>query len=87
MKAELRRPDFHCRYQLIDIRTLDEEALLASPFASDNIIAILAKQQTPPRDHPAHTDENRYTRWYGARSCLQEVDNSGGIAETWQFHS
>lgn len=45
MKAELRGQDFHCRYQLIDIRTLDEEVLLASPFASDNIIAILAKHK------------------------------------------
>jgi predicted transposase YdaD len=45
MPSELAGADFHCRYKLIDIRTLDEEALLASPFDADHIIAILARHR------------------------------------------
>jgi hypothetical protein len=41
MKSELAGPDFYCRYKIIDIRSLDEEKLLASPFDGDNIMAIL----------------------------------------------
>jgi predicted transposase YdaD len=41
MESELVGPNFLCRYQLIDIRTVDEELLLNSPFDSDNIMAIL----------------------------------------------
>jgi len=42
MPSELVAPDFFCRYTIIDIRTLDEETLLNSPFDADNVIAILA---------------------------------------------
>jgi predicted transposase YdaD len=41
MPAELVGANFSCRYKIIDIRELDEESLLASPFDSDNILAIL----------------------------------------------
>jgi predicted transposase YdaD len=41
MSAELVGTNHVCRYTLVDIRTLDEETLLESPFAADNIIAIL----------------------------------------------
>jgi hypothetical protein len=34
-------PSHVCLYSIIDIRLLDEETLLNSPFASDNILAIL----------------------------------------------
>jgi predicted transposase YdaD len=41
MPSALIGPDHVCRYKIIDIRLLDEEMLLDSPFAADNIIAIL----------------------------------------------
>ncbi len=41
MASELAGPDFFCRYTVIDVRTLDEESLLNSPFDSDSILAIL----------------------------------------------
>ena len=45
MSSELVGPDFYCRYNLIDIRELDEESLLNSPFDSDNIMAILTNHR------------------------------------------
>jgi hypothetical protein len=45
MPSELAGPNFHCRYTIIDIRELDEEALLASPFDGDNIMAILTRHR------------------------------------------
>ncbi len=42
MPAELSGPDFSCRYKILDVRNLDAEALLDSPFNADNILAILA---------------------------------------------
>jgi predicted transposase YdaD len=45
MPSELAGPNFHCRYKIIDIRDLDEEALLASPFDGDNIMAILTRHR------------------------------------------
>jgi predicted transposase YdaD len=45
MPSEFTGPGFLCRYEIIDIRTLDEEALLASPLAGDNILAILARHK------------------------------------------
>jgi hypothetical protein len=41
MPAELAGPNFFCRYTIFDIRTLDEESLLNSPFSNDSILAIL----------------------------------------------
>jgi len=46
MPEELTGPAFYCPYKILDIRNLDEEALLAMPFIDDNILAIL----TRPRD-------------------------------------
>jgi hypothetical protein len=43
MASELKGKDFHCKYKLVDIRSVDGEALLASPFDSDGIIAVLAR--------------------------------------------
>jgi predicted transposase YdaD len=49
--AELRMPselvglNFSCRYKIIDIRELDEESLLSSPFDGDNIMAILTRHR------------------------------------------
>jgi predicted transposase YdaD len=45
MPSELAGPDFYCRYTIIDIRDLNEEALLASPFDGDNIMAILTRHR------------------------------------------
>jgi predicted transposase YdaD len=45
MSSELVGPNFYCRYKLIDIRELDEESLLNSPFDSDNIMAILTNHR------------------------------------------
>jgi predicted transposase YdaD len=45
MPSQLGGSDFHCRYTLVDIRTFDAEMLLSSPFAADNIVAILARHQ------------------------------------------
>jgi hypothetical protein len=45
MPHELVGPNFVCRYTLLDIRTLDEEALLASPFANDSVIAVLTEHR------------------------------------------
>ncbi len=43
MPSELIGSKFQCRFTIKDIRTLDEESLLNSPFATDNIMAILAR--------------------------------------------
>jgi hypothetical protein len=43
MPSELSGLNFSCRYQLFDIRSLDENDLINSPFDADNIIAILAR--------------------------------------------
>jgi predicted transposase YdaD len=45
MPAELRGPNHLCRYQIIDIRLIEEETLLDSPFPADNIMAILARHR------------------------------------------
>ena len=45
MPEELTGHDFYCRYKIIDVRELDEEALLASPFDGDNILAILTRHR------------------------------------------
>jgi predicted transposase YdaD len=45
MPSELKGPNFYCRYQIIDIRDLDEESLLNSPFDTDSILAILARHR------------------------------------------
>src|ERR1700685_515285 len=45
MPSELAGPDFHCRFTVRDIRTLDEESLLNSPFATDSIVAILSRHR------------------------------------------
>ena len=45
MPSELAGPNFHCRYKIIDVRDLDEEELLESPFDGDNIIAILTRHR------------------------------------------
>jgi len=42
MPSALIGPNHICRYKIIDIRLFDEEMLLNSPFAGDNIMAILA---------------------------------------------
>jgi hypothetical protein len=42
MPSELVGPNHFCRYTIMDVRNLDAEQLLNSPFANDNIIAILA---------------------------------------------
>lgn len=42
MMTELSGADLQFRYQLIDVRDLDGEALLASSSIGDNIVAILA---------------------------------------------
>jgi predicted transposase YdaD len=41
MPSALIGPNHVCRYKIIDIRLFDEEMLLNSPFAGDNIMAIL----------------------------------------------
>ena len=41
--SELAGDDFLCRFTVKDVRMLDEEALLKSPFDSDAIIAILLR--------------------------------------------
>ncbi len=43
MPAELAGPDHVCRYKINDIRDVDTESLLNSPFAADNILAILTR--------------------------------------------
>jgi len=45
MNSELAGSDFLCRFTIKDIRLLDEEALLESPFSSDVIIAILLRHK------------------------------------------
>ena len=45
MPSALIGPNHFCRYKMIDIRLLDEEMLLNSPLAGDNIIAILARHK------------------------------------------
>src|SRR5450631_228729 len=35
MPSELAGPNHHCKYTIIDIRTIDEETLLNSPFNAD----------------------------------------------------
>jgi predicted transposase YdaD len=45
MRSELVGPNFSCRYTIFDIRTIDEESLLASPFDGDSIMAILTRHR------------------------------------------
>ncbi len=45
MPSELVGPTFFCRYTIVDIRTLDEESLLSSPFDSDHIMVILTNHR------------------------------------------
>jgi len=45
MPSELAGPRFACRYQILDIRSIDEEWRLNSPFAGDNILAILTNNR------------------------------------------
>lgn len=45
MPSELIGPNFSFRFKLIDIRDLDEETLLNSPFDSDSILAILSRHR------------------------------------------
>src|SRR5262249_34288755 len=47
MPDKLRAKRFNFEYELIDIRTLDGDQLLASPHIGDNLFAILARL----RDH------------------------------------
>ena len=41
MASELAGPQHVCRYTLVDIRSLDSEPFLRSPWLADNIIAVL----------------------------------------------
>ncbi len=45
LAKELAGLDFLCRYTLVDIRSLDEEVLLDSPSATDNLLAILSRHR------------------------------------------
>ena len=45
MASVLIGPNHVCRYKIIDIRLLDEEMLLNSPFAGDNVLAILTRHK------------------------------------------
>jgi predicted transposase/invertase (TIGR01784 family) len=45
MPCELKSANHTCRYTLIDIREVAEETLLDSPFAADNILAILTRHR------------------------------------------
>ena len=60
MPSELAGPRFACRYQILDIRSIDEEWRLNSPFAGDNILAILTnnrdRRQTIQRIATLETD-------------------------------
>jgi predicted transposase YdaD len=42
-------PGFAFRYRLIDVRDLDTEALLASPWIEDNVLAILSGPSEPAK--------------------------------------
>lgn len=45
MEAELRGPNLHDSYRLVDIRELEGERLLASPRVGNNIVAVLTSLQ------------------------------------------
>ncbi len=45
IRSELVGPNFSCRYTIFDVRTIDEESLLASPFDSDTVMAILTEHR------------------------------------------
>jgi predicted transposase YdaD len=45
MPSELAGINHVCRYTIIDIRTIDEETLLNSPFDADSILAILTRHR------------------------------------------
>jgi len=45
MPSALIGPNHVCRYKIVDIRLLDEEMLLDSPFDGDSIIAILTRHK------------------------------------------
>ena len=50
MASVLIGPNHVCRFKIIDIRLLDEEVLLNSPFAGDNVLAILTAIEAGARD-------------------------------------
>jgi hypothetical protein len=45
MPSELVGPDFYCGYEIVDVRSVDENWLLNSPFLTDNVLAILANHR------------------------------------------
>jgi predicted transposase YdaD len=47
MVTAIKEPAFSFSYELVDIRDLDAERLLASPWVSDNILAILGRFKDP----------------------------------------
>jgi predicted transposase YdaD len=47
MVTEVKAPAFSFSYELVDIRDLDAERLLESPWVSDNVLAILGKLKDP----------------------------------------
>jgi hypothetical protein len=47
MSAELNGPALKFAYRLIDVRELDGQQLLASPYIGDNIIAVLTRLPDP----------------------------------------
>jgi len=47
MKSEFREGGMVCRYRLVDIRSLDGDALLATDTIADNILALLTRLRHP----------------------------------------
>ena len=62
MASELAGPNHVCRYTIIDIRNFDEEILLNSPFAADNLLAILTHQKIVGERFGAYWNESLYLK-------------------------
>jgi len=87
MPSELAGPNHVCRYTIIDIRKLDEEILLKSPFAADNIMAILTRHKDRRETIRRIPGANRYTRKWSAVRRVLEAAYTRRFARTGRFDS
>ena len=87
MPSELAGPRFACRYQIFDIRSIDEESLLNSPFAGDNILAILTNNRDRRQTIRRILAANRYTGNRPARRRFPEANDPGWVAQAGRYHS
>ena len=79
MASELVDPQHVSRYTLIDIRSLDSEPLLQSPWIANNILASDPFARSKSGGEAASCS-NRYTGARSEESCHRTISHLGGSA-------